>query len=122
MRSRFAEVRFLCSQMGRDALREIIGSNRICSVHIRGILDGFGEIRGCGVRGCCAGRESDYIEEMKVDHIAMDSGCVDVRIPRWQKSIYYEMLSESDGHSVSQGQYELLHCRHERAFRVKDRV
>ena len=73
-------------------------------IHIRGILDGFGEIRDAA--SGIAPVESDYIEEMKVDHIAMDSGCVDVRIQVAEK-YYYEMLSEMTGTPIA-GQYELI--------------
>ena len=73
-------------------------------VHIKDILNRFGEIRDAA-----AGIELPecmYIEEMKVDHIEMDTGCVKVRIAVAEK-FYYEMLSELTGTHIA-GQYELV--------------
>ena len=73
-------------------------------VHIKDILNRFGEIRDA-----VAGIEMPecmYIEEMKVDHIEMDTGCVKVRIQVAEK-FYYEMLSELTGTHIA-GQYELV--------------
>ena len=72
--------------------------------HIREILSGFGEIRDAA--GGIRQPESQYIDECKVDHIAMDTGCVRVRIGIADK-YYYEMLSELTGTHIA-GQYELI--------------
>ena len=60
-------------------------------VHIKDILNRFGEIKDA-VNGIEM-PECSYIEEMKVDHIEMDTGCVKVRIGVAER-FYYEMLSE----------------------------
>lgn len=72
--------------------------------HIRGILNQFQEIRdaAAGIEP----PESPYIEECKVDHIEMDTGCVKVRVAVADK-FYYEMLSELTGTHIA-GQYELI--------------
>lgn len=72
--------------------------------HIRGIMDTFGEIRDAAAG--ISPPDSPYIEECKVDHIEMDSGCVKVRIGIADK-FYYEMLSELTGTPIA-GQYELI--------------
>ena len=72
--------------------------------HIRAVMDGLGEIKdaAAGVEK----PESLYINDMKVDHIEMDTGCVKVRIDIADK-FYYEMLSELTGTPIA-GQYELI--------------
>lgn len=73
-------------------------------VHIKDVMNRFGEIKDA-----VAGIEmpdSPYIEEMKVDHIEMDTGCVKVRIGVADR-FYYEMLSELTRTHIS-GQYELV--------------
>lgn len=72
--------------------------------HIRGILNQFQEIRdaAAGVEP----PESPYIEECKVDHIEMDTGCVKVRVAVADR-FYYEMLSDLTGTHIA-GQYELV--------------
>lgn len=72
--------------------------------HIRGIMDTFEEIRDAA--GGISLPDSPYIEECKVDHIEMDTGCVKVRIGIADK-FYYEMLSELTGTPIA-GQYELI--------------
>ncbi len=72
-------------------------------VHIKDILNRFGEIKDA-VNGIEM-PECSYIEEMKVDHIEMDTGCVKVRIGVAER-FYYEMLSELTGTHIA-GQYEL---------------
>lgn len=49
---------------------------------------------------------SVYIKEMKVDDVALDTGCVKVRI-QVADNFYYEMLSELTGTSI-EGEYELI--------------
>lgn len=73
-------------------------------VHIKDILNRFGEIKDA-VNGIEM-PECSYIEEMKVDHIEMDTGCVKVRIGVAER-FYYEMLSELTGTHIA-GQYELV--------------
>ncbi len=72
--------------------------------HIKGILESFCEIRDAA--GGIEPPESQYIDECKVDHIAMDTGCVRVRIEIAEK-YYYEMLSELTGTHIA-SQYELI--------------
>ncbi len=72
--------------------------------HIKEILGQLCEIRDAA--GGIAPPESHYIDECKVDHIAMDTGCVKVRIGIADK-YYYEMLSELTGTHIA-GQYELI--------------
>ena len=72
--------------------------------HIKNILFKFEEIRDAA--GGITPPESQYIDECKVDHIAMDTGCVKVRIGIADK-YYYEMLSELTGTHIA-GQYELI--------------
>ena len=62
--------------------------------HIRTVMEQMNE-----VRDATAGLkmpESPYIDEMKVDHVGMDNGCVKVRIGVAEK-FYYQMLSELTG-------------------------
>ena len=54
--------------------------------------------------------ESPYIDEMKVDQIEMDTGCVKVRISVADR-FYYEMLSELTGTHIA-GQYESVSYTH----------
>lgn len=72
--------------------------------HIRGILNDMREIRDAV--GTMTPPESSYIDSCKVDHIEMDTGCVQVRIDVADK-YYYEMLSELTGTHIA-GQYELI--------------
>lgn len=73
-------------------------------VHIKNVMGHF-----CEIKDAAAGIEkpdSLYIEDMKVDCIEMDTGCVKVRIAVAEK-FYYEMLSELTGTHIA-GQYELI--------------
>ncbi len=72
--------------------------------YIRGILDDMREIKDA-VKGV-AKPESSCIQDMRVDDIAMDTGCVTIRIQVDEKC-YYEMLSELVGTEIS-GEYELV--------------
>ncbi|MCB6200493.1 stage IV sporulation protein A [Extibacter muris] len=72
--------------------------------HIRAVMDGFKEIKDAA--SGLEKPESPYINDMKVDHIEMDTGCVKVRIDIADK-FYYEMLSELTGTPIA-GQYELI--------------
>ena len=73
-------------------------------VHIKEVMDRFSEIKdaAAGIQT----PESPYIDEMKVDQIEMDTGCVKVRISVADR-FYYEMLSELTGTHIA-GQYELI--------------
>ena len=51
-------------------------------------------------------KESPFIEEAKIDHIEMDTGCVNIRIGVAER-FYYEMLSELTGTKID-GQYDLI--------------
>lgn len=72
--------------------------------HIRKILDDVNEM------GDAAGKihkpDSPYIEELRTEDIAMDTGCVKIRI-EVAKKFYYEMLSELTGTQIA-GEYELI--------------
>lgn len=72
-------------------------------VHIKNVMQGLGEIKDAM---SLVNPESDFIEEMKVDHIEMDTGCVKIRIVVPEK-YYYEMLSDMTGTKIA-GQYELI--------------
>lgn len=72
--------------------------------HIREIMRGLGEIKDAA--SGIAKPESPYIDEMKVDQIEMDTGCVKIRI-EIADSYYYEMLSELTGTKID-GEYDLI--------------
>ena len=72
--------------------------------HIRGILDNFHEIKDAvsGVEK----PEDSCISDMRVEDIAMDTGCVTIRI-QVEEACYYEMLSELIGTEIH-SEYELV--------------
>jgi len=72
--------------------------------YIRGILDDFRQIKDTlsGIEK----PENSCIEDIRVDNIAMDTGCVRVCI-QVNQTHYYEMLSELTGADIS-GEYELI--------------
>ena len=72
--------------------------------HIREVLDKFREIRDA-VKGL-EKKESSYIQSMRVDDIAMDTGCVSMQI-QVNEQCYYEMLSDLIGTPIT-GEYELV--------------
>ncbi len=72
--------------------------------HIREILDGVDEMGDAS--GRIAKPESPFIEDLRVEQIGMDTGCVKIRIEVAQK-YYYEMLSELTGTEIA-GEYELI--------------
>ncbi len=72
--------------------------------HIRGILDSFREIKDA-VNGVKT-PENSCIKDMRVDDIAMDTGCVRINIQVDERH-YYEMLSELVGTNIS-SEYELV--------------
>ena len=72
--------------------------------HARKILDRLEEIRDAAA-GIPA-PESPYIEDLRVEHIGMDTGCVRLRIDVGEQ-FYYETLSELTGLPIG-GQYELI--------------
>lgn len=73
-------------------------------LHIRKILDSMSEIKDTAARLEC--RESPYIDEIRIEQIEMDTGCVNIRIQIAEK-FYYEMLSELTGTKI-EGQYDLI--------------
>lgn len=72
--------------------------------HIREILDNFHEIKDAviGVEK----PENSCISDMRVDDIAMDTGCVTIRI-QVEEACYYEMLSELIETEIT-SEYELV--------------
>lgn len=72
--------------------------------HIREILDGIDKM-GDAARNI-EKPESPYIENLRIDQIAMDTGCIKIRIEVAQE-YYYEMLSEITGAQIA-GEYELV--------------
>ena len=70
----------------------------------RELLERIGQIRDA-VSGIET-PESPYIEEMRLEKIEMDTGCVKIRIDIGEE-FYYEMLSEMTGAQI-QGQYGLI--------------
>lgn len=72
--------------------------------HIREILNTMTEIKDA--TGTFAQADSPYIEDIRVEQIQMDTGCVKIRI-EIAEQFYYEMLSELTGTDIA-GQYELI--------------
>ena len=72
--------------------------------HMKEIMKDLSEIKDAA-NGIEAG-ESDYINEIKVDSIEMDTGCIKIRI-QIADNFYYEMLSEMTGVDIS-NEYELI--------------
>ena len=72
--------------------------------YIREILDELREIKDA-VKGV-EKPENSCIQDMRVDDIAMDTGCVTIRI-QVNETCYYEMLSDLVGTEIS-GEYELV--------------
>lgn len=72
--------------------------------HIRGILDDFREIKDA-IKGVKA-PDNSCIKDMRVDDIAMDTGCVRICIQVDEKH-YYEMLSDLVGSEIK-NEYELV--------------
>ena len=72
--------------------------------HMKTILKSLSEIKDAvnGIEKV----DSDYIEEMKIDDIEMDTGCVKIRMQIAEK-YYYEMLSEMTGVPIL-NEYELV--------------
>lgn len=79
--------------------------------HIKEMMKDFSEIKDA-VSGI-EKPESPYIEEMKVDDVALDTGCVKIRI-QIADTYYYEMLSELTGTAIA-GEYELIRTMKEMA-------
>lgn len=72
--------------------------------HVRVVMESLTEIKDAA--NGVSKPESDYIEEMKIDEIEMDTGCVKIRI-RIAEDYYYEMLSDLTGAEIT-GEYELI--------------
>ena len=79
--------------------------------HMKEILKNMSEIKDA-VAGI-EKRESDYIEEIKLEQIEMDTGCVRIRV-QIPERYYYEMLSDMTGMDIS-GEYELVRTMKEMA-------
>lgn len=79
--------------------------------HLRELLNQLSEIKdasnGVEVNG------SEYMGELKVDQIEMDTGCVKIQIPFAEK-YYYEMLTDMTGMNIN-GEYELIRMMKELA-------
>lgn len=73
-------------------------------MHMRGVMESLSEIKDAA--NGLEKRESIYIDNMKIDAIEMDTGCVKVRI-QIADNYYYEMLSEMTGMDIS-SEYELV--------------
>ena len=71
---------------------------------VKKIMQKFSEIKD--VTGGLPECDSTYIEEMKVEDIGMNTGCVRIRIQVADR-FYYQMLSELTGTEIS-GEYELV--------------
>lgn len=80
-------------------------------VHIRNMMEHMVDIRSATRR--FENPDSPYIEEMRIDDVAADSGCVKIRVQINEK-YYYEMLSEITGMPM-EGEYELVHTLQELA-------
>ncbi len=78
-------------------------------LHIKEMMKNFSEIKDA-VRGI-EKPESMYINEMKVEEVALDTGCVKVQI-QVADNYYYEMLSELTGTPID-GEYELIRAMKE---------
>lgn len=72
--------------------------------HMREILKSMTEIKDAA-RGIDK-RDSTYIDDMKIDAIEMDTGCVKIQI-QIGDCYYYEMLSDLTGMNIS-SEYELV--------------
>lgn len=79
--------------------------------HMKEILKNMSEIKDA-VAGL-EKRESDYIEEIKLEQIEMDTGCVRIRV-QIPERYYYEMLSDMTGMDIC-GEYELVRTMKEMA-------
>lgn len=73
-------------------------------LHIRKIMDEMEGIKDAAKGVSC--EDSLYIDELKVEKIEMDTGCVNIRIHVAEK-FYYEMLSELTGTTI-ESQYDLI--------------
>ena len=79
-----------------------IKEDLIC--HIKKIMQDLGQIRDA-VKGIAI-EDSEYIDNVRIEDIKMDTGCVKVRIDIAEK-YYYEMLSELTGTNLD-GEYALV--------------
>ena len=71
---------------------------------VRNLLDGMDDIRS--VAEAVPGRDSEYIEKIRISQIVMDTGIVKIQMDLKEK-YYYEVLSELTGTKI-QGEYELI--------------
>ncbi len=73
-------------------------------IHIRNVMEHLNEVKDA-VRGIST-PDSPYVNEMKVEQIGMDTGCVKIRI-EIKESLFYELLCDMSGSHIA-GQYELI--------------
>ncbi len=79
--------------------------------HMKNILKSMSEIKDAA--GGLEKSESEYIDDMKIDAIEMDTGCIKIRI-QIGDGFYYEMLSDMTGMDIS-SEYELVRTMKEMA-------
>ncbi|MDO4451673.1 MAG: stage IV sporulation protein A [Lachnospiraceae bacterium] len=73
-------------------------------LHVKEMLNAFSQIKD--VKKEWKETESDYIEEMRIEEVKMDSGSVKVRI-QIGEPFYYEVLSEVTGENIT-SEYDLI--------------
>ena len=79
-----------------------VKSDLICQM--KEILKSMSEIKDA-VSGIERG-ESEFVEDVRIEHIEMDTGCIKIRI-QIPERFYYEMLSDMTGVDIS-SEYELI--------------
>ena len=72
--------------------------------NVRTVMEQLNEIRDAVQKNLEP--DSEYIETLTLDHVAMDTGCVQIHVGIAEK-YYYEMLSELTGMSIA-SQYDLI--------------
>ena len=79
-----------------------VKADLICQM--KDIMKSMSEIKDAVGGVTC--KESEYIDEVKIDQIEMDTGCVKIKI-HVPERYYYEMLSDMTGVDIS-SEYELI--------------
>ncbi|MGO5052141.1 stage IV sporulation protein A [Lachnospiraceae bacterium LCP25S3_G4] len=72
--------------------------------HVREIMDKLEQIKNAAIKPDIT--ESPYIDQLKVEEIQMDTGCVKINISM-REEYYFEILSELTG-TPMKGEYELI--------------
>ncbi len=80
--------------------------------HMKEILKSMSEIKDAA--DGLEKSDSEYIDDMKIDAIEMDTGCIKIRI-QIGDGFYYEMLSDMTGMDIS-SEYELVRTMKEMAM------